>query len=157
MLEELAALASAGGAALVGAMATDAWQTARSGIAALLGRGTPVRQSAIEAQLDGNADLVARAEDPVQVRETLVPLWQLELQELLRRNPEAADELRAVVARVQAALPAAQRSWVQTWEQINISRDHSAQYNVQHGTLNVHPDRPRPGGDLPGASGARSQ
>jgi len=150
MLEELTTLASAGGAALVGAMATDAWQTARAGIARLVGHEASAQRATIEAQLDGHADLVARAADPEQARESLVPLWQLELQELLRHHPEMADGLRALLARVQAELPAAQQRWVQT----NISRDQATQYIVQHGTLHVHPGTDHSsGGEAPGTGG----
>src|SRR5581483_9272505 len=71
--EVAAALAEAGGSALVGAMATDAWQATRSGVARLFGRDGSARRAAIEAQLDGNAALVAQAEDPDEVRASLVP------------------------------------------------------------------------------------
>lgn len=39
--EALSGLAAAGGTALVGAVATDAWHSARTGFARLLGRGEP--------------------------------------------------------------------------------------------------------------------
>jgi hypothetical protein len=39
MVDELVELARAAGTALVGAMATDVWQVARSGMARLFGRG----------------------------------------------------------------------------------------------------------------------
>lgn len=131
-------MASAGGAALAGAMATDAWQTAQAGFAQLVSRGAPEQCSAIEAQLDSHAELVAQAADPERARESLVPLWQLELQKLLRHHPEVADELRALLAQVQAELSTAQQRWVQT----NIARDHATQYIVQHGELHVHHGEP---------------
>jgi len=55
LVEALAALAGAGGTALVGAMATDAWNSTRSGVARLFGRGGTAQQTAIEAQFDVNA------------------------------------------------------------------------------------------------------
>lgn len=131
----LAELAAAGGSALVGAMATDAWQATRSWVAGLFGRGGSAEQAAIEAQLDGHAALVAQAEDPDGVRESLVAVWQLQLQSLLGQHPEVEEDLRELVARVQEALPASQRTWVQT----NIARDQATQHIVQHGTLHVHP------------------
>ncbi|MGH4021218.1 MAG: hypothetical protein ACRDT0_18715 [Pseudonocardiaceae bacterium] len=134
LAEALAALAEAGGTALVGAMATDAWQTTRSGVARLFGRDGSARQAAVEAQLDGNAALVAQAEDPDEVRQSLAAVWRLELAALLRHNPGAEDELRALVAQIREALPAAQQMWVQT----NNARDQATQYNVQHGNLHVH-------------------
>jgi hypothetical protein len=135
MLSELAELAEAGGSALVGAMATDAWQATRSGVARLFGRGESARQIAIEAQLDGNAALVAQADDPDGVRQSLAPAWRLQLEALLRQDPAVEEELRALVAQVRQALPAPQQSWVQT----NIAREEAIQNIVQHGTLHVHP------------------
>ncbi|MGH3937108.1 MAG: hypothetical protein ACRDTG_00505 [Pseudonocardiaceae bacterium] len=133
LVEALTALAGAGGTALVGAMATDAWTSTRSGVARLFGRGGTAQQTAIEAQLDSNAALVAQADDPDEVRRSLLPMWRLQLEALLRQHPEAEQELRALVSQVRAALP--EQRWVQT----NIARDHSTQYNVQHGTIHVHP------------------
>jgi hypothetical protein len=132
--EVAAELAGAGGSALVGAMATDAWQATRSGVARLFGRGGPARQSAIEAQLDDNATLVAQAGNPEEVRASLVPVWRGQLEALLREYPDLAEDLRGLVAQVREALPASQRSWVQT----NIARDQARQNIVQHGTLHVH-------------------
>jgi hypothetical protein len=146
MLGELAELASAGGTALVGAMATDAWQATRSGVARLFGRGGPDRQAAIEAQLEGNAALVAQAQDPDQVRQSLAPVWRLELEALLRRYPEVEAELRVLVKQVREALPAPQQTWVQT----NIARDQATQNIVQHGTLHVHPGSIGSTGAAPG-------
>lgn len=135
VLGELAALAAAGGSALVGAMATDAWQATRSWVAGLFGRSGPAAQAAIEAQLDGHAALVSQAEDPDEVQESLVAVWQLQLQSLLRQHPEVEEDLRELVARVREALPVAQQTWVQT----NIAHDQASQNIVQHGTLHVHP------------------
>ena len=150
MLGELAAeLAGAGGSALVGAMATDAWAATRSGVAGLFGRGGPARQTAIAAQLDDNAALVAQAEDPEAVRESLAPVWRLQLEALLRQDPGVAEELRALVAQVRRALPVPQQTWVQT----NIAGDQARQNIVQHGTLHVH----RGGGDPPGVTGVGSR
>jgi hypothetical protein len=142
LAEALAALAGAGGTALVEAMATDAWQATRTGVARLFGRGGPARQTAIETQLDGHAALVAQAEDPDEVRQSLAAVWRLELTALLSQHPDAEDELRALVAQIQQALPAGAQTWVQT----NIARERSAQYNVQHGDLHVHPAHLHPDG-----------
>jgi hypothetical protein len=154
MFSELAELAAAGGSALVGAMATDAWQATRSGVAGLFGRGGSAQQAAVEAQLDGNAALVAQAEDPEEVRRSLAPVWRLQLEALLGQHPGVEEELRALVAQVCLALPAAQQSWVQT----NIARDRATQNIVQHGTLHVHSGGAGPiGGDPPGATGWASR
>lgn len=108
-------LVEAGSTAVVGAMGTEEWQTARAGLARLFGRGRPLRQARYEAQLDDNAARVAQADNPDQVRDGLVPVWRLELQGLLRRHPDAEGELRALVARVADALPAEQQDWVHAY------------------------------------------
>jgi hypothetical protein len=135
VLAELAVLATAGGHALVGAMATDAWTATRSWVVGLFDRGGAAGQAAIEAQLDDHAALVAHAEDPDEVREGLATVWRLQFQALLRQHPDLEGELRELVSRVHQALPAAQQTWVQT----NIARDQARQNIVQHGTLHVHP------------------
>jgi hypothetical protein len=135
-------------------MATDAWQATRSGVARLFGRGGSDQQTAIEAQLDGNAALVARARDPDEVRQSLVPVWRLQLEALLSEHPEVLEELRSLVAQVREALPAPQQTWVQT----NIARDQATQNIVQHGTLDVHPGGHGPiGGDHPATGGLESR
>lgn len=90
-------LTAAGGAVLVAAMATEAWQTTRCRMAQLLAQGCPARQTIIEAQLDANAALVAQAEDPERVRQSLAPMWRLQLEALLLQYPQAEDELRALI------------------------------------------------------------
>lgn len=114
MLQEtLTALAASGGSAVVAAMATDAWQTARGRVVRLFRHDGEVQQASVLAQLDGNAELVGGADATEQARQALLPLWQLQLAEFLRRHPEAAEELRSLTAEVTAALPAGGQRWVQ--------------------------------------------
>lgn len=135
-------------------MATDAWGATRSGVARLFGRGGSARQAAIEAQLDGNAALVAKAGDPDEVRASLVPVWRLQLEALLSEYPDVGEELRVLVAQVRQALPAPQQSWVQT----NIARDQARQNIVQRGTLHVHHGGEGPtGGAEPGIGGREAR
>jgi hypothetical protein len=61
--------------------------------------GTVVRPwgtqpEAIEEQLDSHASLVAEAEDPDMVRQSVAAVWELQLQALLRQHPETEDEMR---------------------------------------------------------------
>ncbi|WP_320776852.1 hypothetical protein [Streptomyces sp. CRN 30] len=144
MLEELV---MAGGTAVVGAMATDSWLVARARVAELFRRhGGEDRRQAIEGQLDGNARLVAEAEDgdQDQVRQTLLPLWQLELRALLRRDPAAAAELRALIDEV---APAGNRE--PRWVQDVVVRDNGQAYVVQGGNIVNHHHRPGPAPDGP--------
>jgi hypothetical protein len=116
LAEALSALAAAGGTALVGAMATDAWQTTRDGIGRLFGRGDTGRRTVIEAQLDEDAETVAHTEDAEreQARQELVLVWRRRLVQLLEEQPDTEAGLRDLIARVQAALPPSEQAWVQT-------------------------------------------
>jgi hypothetical protein len=115
----VAKVAGAGGTALVGAMATPGWQTTRSGVSGLFGCDGPAHQTAIEAQLDAHAALVALAADPDEVRQGLAVVWRVALGTLLRQHPEAEEKLRALLVQIYEALPARQQVWVQT----TIARD----------------------------------
>ncbi|WP_445525311.1 hypothetical protein [Streptomyces cyslabdanicus] len=145
MLEELIL---AGGTTVVGAMATDSWAVARGGIARLFRRRGEGRQTVIEAQLDNNAALVARARDAERVRQSLLPVWQLELESLLDEHPDAADELRELISEIRDRLPDDQRAWVQN----NVAKDGGQVFAVQGGNVVVHQAPPGPGG---GGEGAR--
>jgi hypothetical protein len=111
--EWAAALAGAGGAALVGAAATDAWQSARAGFARLLGRGDARRRELAETRLDATAAEVQRVGDAgrEEVRRVLVSAWQTRLADLLAEDPDAAEELRALTEQIIAALPAGRQTW----------------------------------------------
>ncbi|GIJ66616.1 hypothetical protein Voc01_015330 [Virgisporangium ochraceum] len=138
-VEWLATLAATGAAALVGAAATDAWQSARAGFARLFGRGETGRQELAERRLDVvEAEIVEAAPDERDaVRQRHSAVWQTRLADLVEEHPELADELRALVADVTGQLPAGQRQWVQT----NVARDHGTVFAVQGGDLHVT-DRP---------------
>ncbi|MFF7122685.1 MULTISPECIES: hypothetical protein [unclassified Streptomyces] len=140
MLEELIL---AGGTTVVGAMATDSWTVARGGIAKLFGRRGEGRQAAIEAQLDNNAALVVRADDAERVRQSLLPVWQLELESLLGEHPDAAGELRELIDEIRRQLPETQRAWVQN----NVAKDGGQVFAVQGGNVVVHQAPPGRGGD----------
>ena len=136
LAEPLAALASAGATALIGAIATDAWQGARAGFVRLLGRGGDTRGAAIAAQLDEDAGTVTRTgpDETDQVRQELLPVWRRRLAQLLADDPDAEAELRELIAEVSRELPAGPRAWVQT----NVARDNSTLFAVQDGDLHYH-------------------
>lgn len=133
LAEELMALAGTSATTLVAAMTTGAWQSARSGAARLFGRAGESRQS-IEVQLDNSAEMVTQAADPDRVRRGVAGMWQLKLESLLGQDPGAADDLRALMAQVQAELPPELQAWAQT----NIARDGGTVFAVQGGNLVVH-------------------
>ncbi|MFI9004668.1 hypothetical protein [Streptomyces sp. NPDC053541] len=138
LAEELAALAGAGATALIGAMATDVWQGARSRAVRLFGRGGEAPDSAIEARLDEDAALVGGAEpggEADEIRAELMPVWRRRLILLLERHPEYEADLRALVDSVRGELPDGR----QVWTQQNTARDHGTLFAVQGGNLHYHP------------------
>lgn len=114
--EWILSLAAKGGAALIGAAATDAWQSARSGIVKLFDRTGSKRRKLIEAWLDDDAIALERAEpaERAHLRSELATTWQQRLADLLAEFPELREELEAWADRVGRELPADHQSWVQT-------------------------------------------
>ncbi|MFC8447883.1 hypothetical protein [Kitasatospora sp. NPDC057223] len=134
LTESLVALAGAGGTAVVGAMATDAWQSTRAGAARLFGRDGESRHDVITARLEHDAGLVARASEPDRARGGLAPAWQIELEALLEEQPGLAGELRAFVDRTVAALPRAEQNWT-----LNVTaRDHGRAFGALGGNVVVY-------------------
>lgn len=92
-------LALAAATALVGAMATDAWQQARSSAVELWRRVHPERVPAVEAELaEVRAEVLQarRADDP-DTELHLASDWQRRLQRLLRDDPDLAGELQRLL------------------------------------------------------------
>ncbi|MEU5301120.1 hypothetical protein ACH4YO_16435 [Streptomyces noursei] len=139
MLEELIL---AGGTTVVGAMATDSWAVARGGIARLFRRRGQDQQSAIEAQLDNHVALIERAGDTERVRQSLLPVWLLELESLLDEYPDAAGDLQELIGEIRDRLPEDQRAWVQN----NVAKDGGQVFAVQGGNVIVHQTAPEPRG-----------
>jgi hypothetical protein len=132
----LDALAMAAATALVGSMATDAWQAARSGFTMLLGRGDRQRQEIAVTRLVSAAAQVAgvSGDEQDRVRRELLPVWQVRLRDLVEEHPELADELRALADQVRAQVPAQQQAWIQH----NIAHDHGKVIANQGGTQHIH-------------------
>ncbi|MEV4759453.1 hypothetical protein AB0J86_30770 [Micromonospora sp. NPDC049559] len=104
LAEALAALAGAGGTALVGAVATDGWQLAKGGFARLFGRGDQDRTAAVEERLE-RTRIALEAAGPQRERAQLEQraAWTARLEDLLADHPDSAEELRALVEQVTAA------------------------------------------------------
>ncbi len=106
MLEAaLAALAAAGGTAVVQAAGTDAWNGLRSRVARLMGRGDPTREYVELERLDQTAtDLQAR--EPAEAQRMRIrqeASWQARFEALLEsvsaeERARLADGLRDLVA-----------------------------------------------------------
>ncbi|MGW6458752.1 hypothetical protein ACWF94_23025 [Streptomyces sp. NPDC055078] len=154
LAETLVALAGVGGTALVGAMATDAWASARAGAVRLFrgdgaggdggedaGDGPARTAGQIEGQLDGDARTVADAAarpdgaaDADALRQALAVVWTRRLVLLLEERPAAEPELRELVDRLRSELPGGRTSWQMT----NIARDNSTQFAAQGGNVVWH-------------------
>ncbi|MET9449220.1 hypothetical protein [Streptomyces cinerochromogenes] len=99
MEAELTALAVSGATTLVQLMAGDAWATARSRVRALFGRGREEEGRTAAEELDEarGAVVAARADGDRAALAEIESLWQARLLVLLRDDPAARDELRALV------------------------------------------------------------
>jgi flagellar motility protein MotE (MotC chaperone) len=99
---DLGELATAGATTLVAAMTTGAWEQVRKRIAGLLGRKDEAEQRVLESDLDrARAELVGAAEDQVAAAEIRGEL-RGQLVQLLRANPELAEELEALLTELGA-------------------------------------------------------
>ncbi|MCM9078014.1 hypothetical protein ACFCZ1_15105 [Streptomyces sp. NPDC056224] len=127
-------LVQAGGAAIVAAMVTDAWHTARTRTVQLFQRrGRNPRE--IEAQLDRSAARVRR-EGTEAAREGAVVRWRDDLEDLLSEYPDAADDLQALVREVEPQLPPVQQQWVQ---KITASAAGATAQGAMFGSIINHP------------------
>ena len=106
--EALAALASAGGTALVTAMVTDSWEGTRARLARVIGRGNEAETAKAEARLDQSRMALERAATGGldQMRTVQEAAWRTRLSDLLEQDPGAAAELRALIAEMQRQAPA---------------------------------------------------
>jgi hypothetical protein len=104
LTEALAALASTGGSALVTAMVTDSWEGVRARFARLFGRGDAKQAEAAAGRLEQSRTVLARLSGPnlERARAEQEIVWRTRLGDLLEQDPSAEQELRTVVAEVQA-------------------------------------------------------
>ncbi|MCA2225141.1 hypothetical protein [Nonomuraea aurantiaca] len=133
--EALAALAAAGGTALVSAMSTDAWTAAKQGFARLLGRGEPEQQDVVEQRLERSRRELAGKSDAAleRARADQEAAWRLRLSDLLEDDPAVEADLRALVTALGARAPG---SSGQVRQQV-LGFDHAQQAVQGHGVQNV--------------------
>ena len=105
LTEALMALASTGGTALVTAMVTDSWEEIRGRFARLFGRGDAGQVKAAADRLEQSRAALAGLSDSdaERARAEQVVVWRTRLGDLLEQDPGVEQELRALVAEVQAA------------------------------------------------------
>lgn len=119
----------AAGTALVGAMATDAWQQVKHAVISLWHQVRPESTDEVGGELEElrRHVLQARAEGDEGTERALNGVWQLRLQELLRANPALAGNLRQVLDEVLTpALPAAGQTRIATILMTGTSREDSS-------------------------------
>ncbi|MFD1112856.1 hypothetical protein [Sphaerisporangium aureirubrum] len=100
----------AAGSALITAIATDAWEQARTGVVSLWRRARPEEALAVERELtEARAEMLAsRAEGTPEIEVTLAEAWQIRLQRLVRQDPALAAELRRLLDDVLVPAPPAE-------------------------------------------------
>jgi hypothetical protein len=111
---EIDALAALAANAIVAAAATDAWEGLRARLARLFGRGEPDpgvarRLDATRERLGAAAPAGLQGAQAAQARQ-----WETRFADLLADHPEAAGELRALLAEIGAAIPGTAGSVVNT-------------------------------------------
>ncbi|WP_309238869.1 hypothetical protein [Streptomyces lunaelactis] len=90
----------AAGTALVGAMATDAWQQARGSVVAwwrLVRSNNQAEDISAELAEVRNQVLTARNEGDEDTERALAAVWQMRLQQLLSEDAARAGELRRLL------------------------------------------------------------
>lgn len=102
-VDAVLALAAAGGAAMVGAAATDLWQFAKSGVARLSGRDDPARAAVVEQELEqGRTEVLAEGPDSQRSTDQQTA-WTRSLEGLLREHPDATDDRRRLIEQIVVA------------------------------------------------------
>lgn len=103
--EAVAALAAAGGTAVVQAAGTDAWTEFRQHVASWFGRGDPQRQNSALQHLDQTADALVMAEADQVERVSIghEAAWGARIEDLLEglddaEQAQAAEDLRLLLA-----------------------------------------------------------
>ncbi|MEU9289903.1 hypothetical protein AB0D57_35920 [Streptomyces sp. NPDC048275] len=121
----------AAGTALVGAMATDVWQQARTATVDLWRRIQPGRADGIDAELDNlrTQVLAAREAGDADTEQAPAGAWRLRLHELFRDNPGLAVELQQLLdEHLTPALPADEQAQVRSVVMSVEARDNSRVY-----------------------------
>lgn len=106
MEAELAQLAASGATSLVGLMVTDAWTQVRGRLARFFARGgADGGEEAASADLERSRDELAAARQAgdTATAEDVRAEWRLRLRRALQADPEAAGELRRLLAELEPA------------------------------------------------------
>jgi hypothetical protein len=95
---ELAGLAVSGATTVVGLMASDAWTQARERLARFFARGGgPGEEDAVSGELQLSQQELAAADADADTAADIEAAWRTRLRRVLRDDPAAAGELRALL------------------------------------------------------------
>jgi hypothetical protein len=105
METECAALVGAAATTLVGAIATDTWESVKESFAHLLGCDNEERRTLAESRLDASAREITQAAEEVRgdARASVLSTWRTRLIDFLQEEPQDADALRALVKKYAAS------------------------------------------------------
>ena len=124
------ALATTGGNALVTAMMTDGWESAKARIAKIFGAGKQTATEAAAARLEESRTALASAPDPGQARTEQQIIWRTRLADLLEQHPGTETSLRSAIAEIQAQI-------IQVNQHVQAS-DQAQIAVLGQGTMNVN-------------------
>ncbi|MGW1073112.1 hypothetical protein [Streptomyces sp. NPDC002537] len=155
-----------GASAIVSAMATTAWEEARERTVALFRRrhdaghgdgGESAGRDSVRAELEASAARVLDAADQEAARQDQERRWRVDLEDLLRGDPGAADELRALTDEVRGRVRVAQPVWHQNIVAGNGGSAYGAlgpgsSVHIHHHAPPYPPSAPRPAD--PGGTGS---
>ena len=149
--EAMAALAAAGGAAVVQAAGTDAWTGVRQQVARWFGRENPQREHAELERLDQTASELEAAQpaEAERIRIRLEAAWQGRIEALLERLEDieqvrVADELRTLLAEQSAHnRVSAHQSGLAVGGDVDIQADHGSVAAMTMGNVTLgNPSQP---------------
>ncbi len=97
---EITALASTAGTALVTLLATDGWERVKGALVSLWRRTQPERAEDMASALDATHEdlLTARRNGDADTADELGVEWQGRIRRLIAAHPQAAADLRALLA-----------------------------------------------------------
>lgn len=146
LAEALAAVAASGGAAVVQAAGTDAWEGFRRAAAHWFGRGDAQRERAELERLDRSAaELAAAGSDDAanDVRARQITVWQTRFEMMLEALPEegqteAVAELRTLLEHHAAPSGvSATRDGVAVGGDVHLHADHGSAAAVRMGNVTL--------------------
>jgi hypothetical protein len=139
--DDLTELTAAGGTFLVELMTSKEWPPARDHALQLFRYAEPRQRTFLEVLLDEDATALAGAPaaELGSLRQQLAAGWRRQLGRLLADRPDAAADLRELVARLRDALPADPAPAARSYSQTNIARGNATVFAVLDGNLHNHP------------------